>query len=357
MTYTADTCVLVVDPAHPDPSAVAQAASVLRRGGLVAFPTETVYGLGAHALDAAAVRRVFAAKGRPATDPLIVHLASAGQVAEVAAGLPPAAGELARRLWPGPLTLVLRRHPRVPPEVAVGRDTVAVRVPAHPVALALIAAAAVPVVAPSANLFSRPSPTTAQHVLEDLRGRVDVVLDAGPTAIGIESTVVDLTVDPPALLRPGGIPAEELRALLPGLSYTPRYLSAGEGGGAAAPAPGMLLKHYSPRAALTLYAGERDAALARMRDDALRLAREGRSVGVMTADEDAAAFAGVPVRLALLGPAADQAQLAARLFAAMRELDAAGAGAILARAPERSGIGLAIWDQLVRAAEGRVVEV
>ncbi|HWQ14189.1 MAG TPA: L-threonylcarbamoyladenylate synthase, partial [Roseiflexaceae bacterium] len=213
MTYTANTRIHSVDPLHPDPSVIDEAAGVIRAGGLVAFPTETVYGLGANALDAAAVGRVFAAKGRPASDPLIVHLRAADQLAQVAVDIPPEAVELARRLWPGPLTLVLRRHLRVPPEVTAGRDTVAVRVPAHPVALALIAAAGVPVVAPSANLFSRPSPTTAQHVLEDLRGRVDLVLDAGPAAIGIESTVVDLTSDPPALLRPGGVPAEELRAL------------------------------------------------------------------------------------------------------------------------------------------------
>jgi L-threonylcarbamoyladenylate synthase len=356
MTYTANTRVLTVDPVHPDPSVINEAAAVLRAGGLVAFPTETVYGLGAHALDAAAVRRVFAAKGRPSADPLIVHLSAAGQVAQVAVDLPPAAGELMQRFWPGPLTLVLRRHPRIPPEVAAGRDTVAVRVPSHPVALALIAAAGVPVVAPSANLFSRPSPTTAQHVLEDLRGRVDVVLDAGPSAIGIESTVVDLTADPPALLRPGGVPAEELAARLPGLSYTPRYLAAEGTGEAGAPSPGMLLKHYSPRARLTLYAGPRDAALAHMRTDALRLEGEGRRVGVMAADEDTHAFAGTLARVVSLGPRADAAQTAVRLFAAMRALDAGGADAILTRAPERKGLGLAIWDRLVRAAEGRVVE-
>ncbi|MEN9939019.1 MAG: hypothetical protein RLZZ387_5598 [Chloroflexota bacterium] len=322
----------------------------------MAFPTETVYGLGAHALDAAAVARVFAAKGRPSSDPLIVHLATAGELASVALDPPQVAADLARRLWPGPLTLVLRRRPHIPPAVAAGGDTVAVRVPSHPVALALIAAAGAPVVAPSANLFSRPSPTSAQHVLEDLRGRVDVVLDAGPTAIGVESTVVDLTTDPPALLRPGGVPAEVLRALLPGLSYTPRYLAAEESG-AVAPAPGMLLKHYSPRAPLTLYAGPRAAAIAKMRAEAERLAAEGRAVGVMAAAEDLATLAGSGARVAELGARDDNAQLAARLFAAMRELDAAGVDAILAVAPEREGLGLAVWDRLVRAAEGRVVMV
>jgi len=350
LDYSVETRVLAVDPRSPDPAAIEAAAEVIRAGGLVAFPTETVYGLGAAALDAAAVRRVFVAKGRPASDPLIVHLASADQVLDVARDLPPAAHELMRRHWPGPLTLVLPRRPHVPPEVTAGGETVAVRVPAHPVALALIAAAG-PLVAPSANLFSRPSPTTAQHVLEDLAGRVDLVLDAGPTAIGIESTVLDLTADPPQLLRPGGLTREELRDLLPDLRYTPRYLEEP----LAAPAPGMLLKHYSPRAQLTLYAGERAAALARMRDDALRHIAAGRAVGVMAADDDAAAFDGVPVRLALLGRLDEPEQAAALLFSAMRQLDAAGVDLILARTPLHSGLGLAIWDRLVRAAEGRVV--
>jgi L-threonylcarbamoyladenylate synthase len=352
--YTANTRVLAVDPAAPDPAVIAEAAAVLRAGGLVAFPTETVYGLGAHALDAAAVGRVFAAKGRPSSDPLIVHLGAADQLASVAHDPPPAAAALMRRFWPGPLTLVLRRLPVVPPEVAGGRESVAVRVPSHPVALALIAAAGVPVVAPSANLFSRPSPTTARHVLEDLRGRVDVVLDGGPTAIGIESTVVDLTASPPELLRPGGVSAEELRALLPDLRYTPRYLSVDQGE-EAQPAPGMLLKHYSPRAALTLYAGPRDEALRRMREDAIAQAAEGGPVGVMAADDDLAAFAGTGALLASLGPLEAPEQAAARLFDAMRHLDSAGVTAIFVRAPERSGLGLAIWDRLVRAAEGRVV--
>lgn len=354
MTYQAETRVLAIDPVAPDPSVIADAAAVIRAGGLVAFPTETVYGLGASALDAAAVRRVFAAKGRPAADPLIAHVADLAQVALVSPELPPAAAELARRFWPGPLTLVLRRHPRVPPDVSGGGVTVAVRVPAHAVALALIAASGVPIVAPSANLFARPSPTSAAHVLDDLRGRVDLVLDAGPTMIGIESSVVDLTADPPALLRPGGVPFEALRAWLPDLMYTPRYLATED---EAAPGPGMLLRHYAPRARLTLYAGPREAALARMRADAAQLVAEGQAVGALAADEDAQAFAGAAVRLASLGPAGAPEQAAARLFAAMRELDAAGVSAILARAPGRTGLGLAIWDRLVRAAEGRVVMV
>jgi L-threonylcarbamoyladenylate synthase len=354
MTYSADTRVLTVDPAAPERSVIVEAASVLHAGGLVAFPTETVYGLGANALDAAAVRRIFSAKGRPASDPLIAHVATLEQVAQVAAETPAIAQDLARRFWPGPLTLVLPRHARVPSEVTAGGATVAVRVPNHPVALALLAAAGVPVVAPSANLFSRPSPTTAAHVLEDLRGRVDLVLDGGPTTVGVESTVVDLTVTPPAVLRPGGVTLEALRALLPDIAYVPRFVAAEAG---ATPSPGMLLKHYSPRAPLTLYAGPRATVLERMAADAARLGAQDTSVGVLAFDEDQATLAGVAARVETLGPYGALDQAAMRLFAAMRALDAAGADVILARAPEQSGIGLALWDRLLRAAEGNVVEV
>jgi len=209
------TTVLRLTPDCPEPDLIADAAACLRRGGLVAFPTETVYGLGVAAFDAAAVRRLFAAKGRPAEDPLIVHIASLDALAALVSARPPAVDALAARFWPGPLTLVLRRSTLVPDEVTAGLDTVAIRVPAHPVAHALLAAAGIPVAAPSANLFSRPSPTRAGHVLEDLDGRIDLVLDGGRTQVGVESTVLDLSGDVPEVLRPGAVTLEMLRPLLP----------------------------------------------------------------------------------------------------------------------------------------------
>jgi L-threonylcarbamoyladenylate synthase len=349
------TRVVRVDPQQPDPRVIAEAAAILRAGGLVAFPTETVYGLGANALDTAAVDRIFHAKGRPASDPLIVHIAAHGDLAALAADPPPIAPALARRFWPGALTIVLKRQSHVPANLAAGRDTVALRMPAHPVALALIRAAGVPIAAPSANLFSRPSPTTARHVLDDLHGRIDMVLDAGPTMIGVESTVVDLTVEPPAVLRPGGVTLEALREALPNVTFVPRYQALEDASGMAA--PGMLLKHYSPRAELRLYSGERAAALAQMRIAALALIEAGRSVGALLTDEDSAVFAALPVRVATLGAAGDADQIAARLFAALREVDATGVDVILARDVANEGLGLAIRDRLVRAAEGRVILV
>jgi len=346
------TDVLRVDPAHPDPALVAVAAACLRAGGLVAFPTETVYGLGAHALDEAAIVRLFDAKQRPADDPLIVHVADAAGAAPLAAQLPAAFAPLAARFWPGPLTLVLPRAPAVPRRVTAGLDSVAVRVPAHPVAQALLATAGLPVAAPSANLFSRPSPTTAAHVLEDLDGRIDMVLDGGATTVGLESTVLDLSVSPPRLLRPGAIGLEQLRPIVPDVVARERGATAT----APAPSPGLLPRHYAPRAPLTLYTGEPGVALGRLRDDARAAAARGLRVGLLVPAEDAAQLAGVPAVVVTCGSAADPAGVAARIYAALRELDRAPIDVILARdAAGTEGLGPAIRDRLTRAADGRVV--
>jgi len=344
------TRILIVNSSHPEPQRIAEAAGCLRGGGLVAFPTETVYGLGVSALDAAAVRRLFAAKGRPSNDPLIVHVADVEHVAPLVAVRPSVVDALAARFWPGPLTLVLPRSPLVPDEVTAGLHTVAIRVPAHPVAQALLRAAATPVAAPSANLFSRPSPTRAAHVLEDLDGRIDLVLDGGPTQVGVESTVLDLSGEVPTVLRPGAVTLDLLRPLLPDVRMR------GEDAGAQEPlrSPGLLTRHYSPRAPLTLYEGASPAVLGRIADDIRAAQAAGRRVGVLLGDDDDLPVPGV-VRPAL-GRSDDAAAIAARLYAALRELDAAGVDEILARAlPALDGLGAAIGDRLRRAAAGRVV--
>jgi L-threonylcarbamoyladenylate synthase len=338
-----------VDPDLPDLAALEPAAALLRDGGLVAFPTETVYGLGANALDPAAVARIFDVKGRPANDPLIVHVATTGDLAPLAEHVPDAALSLADRFWPGPLTLVMRRSPLVHDAVTAGLATVAVRIPAHPVARALIAAARVPVVAPSANLFSRPSPTTAAHVLEDLEGRIDLVIDAGPTSVGVESTVLDLSGPVPLVLRPGAVTKEMLLGVLPRVDERHEASS----GTAAMPSPGMLSRHYSPRASLTLYEGAPAAVARRMTADASGLLAKGRRVGVIVADEDEVG-AGHVVRI---GPLARPDIVASRLYGALRELDAAGVDVVLARQfPSDEGLGRALRDRLSRAAAGRVVD-
>ena len=331
-------------------SSVARAAECLRGGGLVAFPTETVYGLGVNALDEAAVRRLFEAKGRPADDPLIVHVLDvAGATALMRPGADMGMVErLGARFWPGPLTLVVPKSPRVPDVVTAGLATVAVRVPAHPVARALLAAAGIPVAAPSANLFSRPSPTRAEHVLHDLEGRIDFVIDGGSTDVGVESTVLDLSDGAPAVLRPGAVTVALLREVL-GTSVAIRDRT----GTGPARSPGLLEKHYAPRTPLTLYEGPH--ALARLAADAIEASIRGQRIGVLVPDEEARRFDESPLRVVTLGRRGDQAAMAARLYAALREADAAGADALYALGiDDDAGLGAAISDRLRRAA-GRVI--
>ncbi|MDI3298819.1 MAG: L-threonylcarbamoyladenylate synthase [Bacillota bacterium] len=356
------------------------AAAILRDGGLVAFPTETVYGLGADATNPQAVRGIFAAKGRPADNPLIVHVTGA-EALDQAAEPTTLALELARRFWPGPLTLVLPKRPGVADEVTAGLKTVGVRVPDHPVALALLRATGRPVAAPSANRSGRPSPTTAEDVLADLDGRIDAVLDGGPCRVGVESTVVDLTVRPAVVLRVGGLPLEELRPWLPGLEIDPAILgqlaprpegagraTGGAGAGEATPAgaaagagegsfrpraPGMKYRHYAPRVPLFLVRGE----AGRVRERAAEIVRElragGRRVAVI-APRESLGYYDADFRLDL-GPRAEPAAWAARLFRALREAERSGASAIVAEAPPAEGLGLAVAERLSRAAS-RIVD-
>ena len=347
------TSVYTLDITAIDMALIQRAADALLSGGLVAFPTETVYGLGANALDAQAVRGIFAAKERPAYDPLIVHLADAGALAQVAQAIPAAAAELAAHFWPGPLTLVLPRSAAIPLEVTAGGETGAVRVPAHPVAQALIRAAGVPVAAPSANRFGRLSPTRAADVLADLEGRIDVLLDAGPTPVGVESTVLSL-VDGPMILRPGGVSREALEAILGPVALLEQpVLPTVE----LPVSPGLLLQHYAPRARLVLYQGAPSAMLAAMRTEAQQLRATGVRVGLLLAIEDAPRFADAGFILEAAGPAADLEAVARQLFTALRALDAAGAEVILARDFGAVGLGLAIRDRLTRAAGGHVITV
>ena len=355
------TRVLSIDPDRPDPDVITEAADVITRGGLVAFPTETVYGLGANALDASAIARLFAAKGRPATDPLIVHLAHIGHLGHVARDIPPVARALGLAFWAGPLTLILQKQAAVSDAVTAGRSTVAVRVPAHRVARALMEACGVPIAAPSANRFSRPSPTRAEHVVADLDGLLDLVLDGGPTPIGVESTIVDCTRTPPVLLRPGGITHEQLLAHVPDLVVEERRATTDE----AQAAPGQLLRHYAPEAPVTLFLGEPAAVQARLGADARALVARGQRVGILAPDEDVLALAPLlaapaasgRVLLRGYGRRATPESAARALFHVLRELDAEQPDVILATDVGPDALGAAIRDRLTRAAEGRVVTV
>lgn len=342
-----NTQVLHVQPEAIDRASIQAAAAIIRAGGLVAFPTETVYGLGANATDAAAVEGIFAAKQRPATDPIIVHIAGPESLSQIAIDIPERAWQLAHAFWPGPLTLILRRGPNIPANVSAGRDTVAVRMPAHPVAQALITAAGVPIAAPSANMFSRPSATTAAHVLEDLNGRIAMVLDGGPTSIGLESTVLDLTGDVPTVLRPGGISIEKLRELLPDVTAREQFQETD----ISAESPGQLIRHYSPRAEMRLYETQRD--FKKMLMGTLQETLIGKRVGILLMSYEIAQVESVDgAEVFDLGPTPEDA--AKHLFAGLRELDARGVDVIFAHGYARDGIGSAIWDRLLRAAEGKV---
>lgn len=343
------------------PEAVAEAARILRAGGLVAFPTETVYGLGADGFNAEAVRRIFAAKGRPADNPLILHVSGTAMASLVAEALPEVGRALAARFWPGPLTLVLPRREAVPAVVTAGLPTVAVRCPAHPIALALIEAVGRPLAAPSANRSGRPSPTTAEDVLEDLEGRIDAVLDGGPTGLGVESTVVDVTVSPPVVLRPGGVTLEALRAVAPDAVLHPAVRGRGDragAGGEGVPdevprSPGMKHVHYAPRAELILFDGPAEAAASAAAARALGFLARGRRVGVLATDETLECYRQAQERGAVVVSMGSRARLegvAASLFHLLRWLDRQGVSVIVAEGVQREGLGLAIMDRLTRAA-------
>ena len=324
-------------------------ADLLRAGGLVGIPTETVYGLGANGLDPAAVGRIFQAKGRPQDNPLILHIPGADWLERYCRDIPAAAYELARRFWPGPLTMVLRRRDNVPDQVTAGLDTVGMRCPAHPLCRAVIQAADVPVAAPSGNTSGRPSPTTAAHMLEDMDGRIDAILDGGPCSVGVESTIVDLTCTPPRLLRPGGITLEQLRAALGEVAVDPavtRLMGAGE----RPRAPGMKYRHYAPKAPVTVVTGEPE------RSAAYIAAHAGPGDGVICFVEFLPMYAGGARPVMSLGPAGDKGEQARRVFDALRAFDHTAVSAIWAQCPDSGGIGLAVTNRLNKAAGFHIVE-
>jgi L-threonylcarbamoyladenylate synthase len=351
--------VLRTDPVNPDRRVIEEAAAVIRRGGLVAFPTETVYGLGCDAFNSRAALNVFRAKERPPDNPLIVHIADLDQLREVASGVPDYVREAARRAWPGPLTFVLQKAGRVPKEVTGGRSTVAVRMPAHPVALELIRAAGTPIAAPSANVSGKPSPTTAEHVLEDFADNplVDVVIDGGPTFFGVESTIVDVTRDPPLLLRPGPYTLEELEKILGRRVEVPAF-ARGMAEAEEAVAPGMRYRHYSPETPLLVVDCPRERGLV---ETLVRLAkdrlRQGLKVALLVSREVAdlvdEALRG-SVRVIVVGSRQNLYTVARNLYKALRDLDKLDVDIGIAEGYEERGVGLAIMNRL-RKASGRNV--
>lgn len=333
---------------------IERAAALIREGMTVAFPTETVYGLGANALDPGAVARIFAAKGRPADNPLIVHVAEPEE-AEAIAIVPPAARLLMKAYWPGPLTLVMRKKEIVPDAVTAGLDTVAVRMPAHPVALMLIRASGVPIAAPSANRSGRPSPTTAAHVLTDMAGRIPLILDGGPCSVGIESTVLDVSRNPAVLLRPGDVTPAMIGKVLGSSVEIPAAMLRALPEGAAVRSPGLKHTHYAPRAPLTVVMGPPGAVAFHIQSRVEENSRKGISTGVLATAETVGRYDGDYV--ISLGSRSEPRQMARSLFSALRRMDEQGVDRIYAEGISPEGEGLAFMNRLLRAAGFTVIDV
>lgn len=349
-----DTRVVRIDMNNINRPLLKAAGELIRDGGLVAFPTETVYGLGANGLDAQAVGRIFKAKGRPADNPLILHISRVRELDRLVACVPHTARRLIDRFWPGPLTLIFKKSPLVPDVVTAGLDTVAVRMPSHPVAKGMIYYAGVPVAAPSANISGRPSPTRISHVLDDLMGRVDMIIDGGDVTVGLESTVAQVTGDGVFVLRPGGITLEKLKEAVGQDVFLDPALESGSGNDTPV-SPGMKYTHYSPEAEVVIIDGLIENVADRIMQMAEDLKARGKKVGIL-ATEQTRAFYGTGFVISA-GDRDRPSSIAAGLFAALREFDRIGVDIILAEGVGRNDMGLAVMNRLLKAAGYNVIRV
>ncbi len=339
--------------------AFSMASDILRNGGLVAFPTETVYGLGGNALDPRASEKIYAAKGRPSDNPLIVHIANRADVAELASEIPPIAEKLMDRFWPGPMTIIFNKKDIVPKETTGGLDTVAIRMPSHPDAARLIRESGVYIAAPSANASGRPSPSTAQHVEEDLSGRIDMILDGGPVDIGIESSIIDVTGDVPVILRPGFITRKDFSELIGEVYIDPAIIKPDPT--LRPKAPGMKYTHYAPKGSLTII--EDKAAPAEVTENVIstsnrltaEAAAEGKRAAVLTTRDQADKYSSE--NIILLGEGASGEEVAKHLYSALRECDDIGAELIYSESFNRDELGGAIMNRLLKAAGQKLIYV
>lgn len=333
--------------------ALLRAGQIIREGGLVAFPTETVYGLGGDALNPGSSRKIYAAKGRPSDNPLIVHICRFADIYEIAKGVPEAAARLAEAFWPGPLTMILPKADQVPSETTGGLDTVAVRFPSHPVARKLIEYGGGYVAAPSANLSGRPSPTLAKYVIEDMEGRVEAIVDGGEVGIGLESTIVDLTVDPPQILRPGYVTKKSLESVLGQVDTD--VPSTSPEGGEAPRAPGMKYRHYAPRGSLTVVEGTPEKVAAYVNRQAALERAAGERTGVIATEEMHGQYGADVIKY--IGSRGDEESIARNLFAVLREFDDENVTRIYSESFSSEGLGQAIMNRLLKAAGHQVIQV
>ncbi|NSW91256.1 MAG: threonylcarbamoyl-AMP synthase [Firmicutes bacterium] len=353
--------VVKIDVNNIEKDKLIYAAEIIKNGGLVAFPTETVYGLGANALNSEAVKKIFKAKGRPLDNPLIVHIADIKSIDKLVVEMPCGVQKLIDKFWPGPLTLVFKKSPVIPDEITAGLDTIAIRMPSHPIALALIKEAGLPIAAPSANSSGRPSPTLASHVLEDLSGKINLIIDGGSTHVGLESTVLDTTSFPPSILRPGGVTLEQLREVLgeveldPDLVSKENLISEGNNNNATPKSPGVKYKHYSPKAKLVIVEGELDKVVNKINKLIIGYEKEGIRVGVLATDQTKN-FYRSPVVISM-GDRNHPDIIASNLFNCFREFDHLNIQVIFAEAIDKTGIGLAVMNRMNKAAGYNIIRL
>lgn len=347
-----ETQIFKIDPEDIDYDLIGYCGRKLKEGKLVCFPTETVYGLGANSLDEGAVKRIFEAKGRPQDNPLIVHISNMQMLSQVSAAKDQERellDKLSKQFWPGPLTLVTRKKPIIPSIVSCGLETVGIRMPASKISLALIGEANLPIAAPSANVSGKPSPTRAAHVIEDLMGKVDIIIDGGDCQVGLESSVLDITTWPPCILRPGAISQEELSHIVMDIASLERTGEIKE-----AKSPGLKYRHYSPKAKISLYKGDEKKVRKRILADFSKSLEEGYKPYILAFDETIAFYPNDYVLS--LGPRDNSLEQASKLYAVLREFDHLGADLVLAELGEEKGLGKAIMDRLYRASD-RVINV
>jgi L-threonylcarbamoyladenylate synthase len=352
VTDMIETEIVKVDKLNPDRNIIERAGRIIRNGGLVAFPTETVYGLGGNGLDDSAADKIFAAKGRPQDNPLILHISSMEELFPLIEFVPPNAEKLMKKFWPGPLTLIFKRSKKISDKITGGLSTVAIRMPNHPVASMLIKESAVPIAAPSANTSGRPSPTEAKHVIEDLSGKIDMIIDGGSTEIGVESTVLDISGEIPTILRPGGITWEDLMTVFPRVDYDQSIIRDNEN--IVPKSPGQKYKHYAPKAEMIVFTGRTEDIVSKINEYKNMYIDQGKNVGIMATSETEEKYSG---KVITVGSRNKKSTIAKNLFKALRDFDNIKVDIILAEGVDTEGIGRAIMNRMKKACGGRIERV
>lgn len=345
------TQIIKIDEKNIDEDLISDAANVIKEGGIVAFPTETVYGLGANGLDEEAVKNIYKAKGRPSDNPLILHISSIEEIDPLVEEIPKLAYGCMKRFWPGPLTIIFKKSKIIPSIITAGLDTVAIRMPDHPIASRLIAKSTVPIAAPSANLSGKPSPTKGEHVIEDMMGKIEMIIDGGETGVGLESTVLDLSTEIPTILRPGGITLEELREVIPKAVQDASITDKDK----TPKSPGQKYRHYAPDAEMILYTGDIEEIVRQIKEQSIKLINEGKNVGIMATEETKNRYR--EGKILVMGSRQKRETIAHNLFDVLRSFDELNVDIILAEGVDSDNIGMAIMNRMVKAASGQVIKL